>query len=49
MRIGGPTGDRGSGPPKNQKTVGFPSNTGPDSQNNHKVTKPAFNVGPSSV
>ena len=36
-------------PPKNHKTIGFPRNTGPDPLNYHKVTKPAFNVGPSSV
>ena len=27
----------------------LPSDTGPDHLNNHKVTKPAFNVGPSLV
>ena len=36
-------------PLKNHNTIGFPSNTGPDLQENHKVTKPAFNVGPSYV
>ena len=41
---------RGYRPPlKNHNTMGFPSNTGPDPQKNHKVTKPAFNVGPSYV
>ena len=42
-------GDRGSGPlMKNHKFIGFPSNTGPDPLKNHKATKPAVNVGPSS-
>ena len=30
-------------------TIGFLSNTGPDPLNNHKATKPAFNVGPLSA
>ena len=30
------------------KNIGFPRNTGPDPLKNHKATKPAFNVGPSS-
>ena len=34
---------------KNHNTLEFPSNTGPDPQKNHKVTKPAFNAGPSYV
>ena len=39
-------GDRGFGPPlENPKTIGFLSNTGADHQENHKATKPAFNVG----
>ena len=43
-------GDRGSGPSlKNHKNIGFLSNTGPDPLKNHKATKPAFNVGPSSA
>ena len=45
-------GTGGPDPPpplKNHNTIGFPSNTGPDPQKNHKVTKPAFNVGPSYV
>ena len=29
---------------KNHKTIGFLSNTGPDLLDNHKATKPAFNV-----
>ena len=29
--------------------IGFFSNTGPDTFKNHKATKPAFNVGPSSA
>ena len=46
-----PEGGRGSGPTsllKNHKHIGFLSNTGPDSLKNQKVTKPTFNVGPSS-
>ena len=43
-------GGQGVGPPlKNYKNKEFLSNTGPDSQENHKATKPAFNVGPSSA
>ena len=43
-------GDRGSGPPlKYHKNIGFLSNTGPDPLENHKTTKPAFNVWPSSA
>ena len=42
-------GDRGSGPPlKVLKIIGLLSNTGQDPLKNHKATKPAFNVGPSS-
>ena len=29
--------------------IGFLSNAGPDPLKNHKATKPAFNVGPSSA
>ena len=48
--VGIQKGDRGSGPTlKNYKIIGFPSNTGPDPLKNHKATKPAFNVGPSSA
>ena len=32
-------------PPKNHKNRGVLSNTGLDFLNNHKATKPAFNVG----
>ena len=44
-------GDMGSGPPspKNQNNIGFLSNTCPDPLKNHKATKLAFNVGPSSA
>ena len=43
-------GGRGSVIPlKNHKHIGFHSNTGPDPLENHKATKPAFNVGPSSA
>ena len=42
--------DRWSAPSwKNHKNIGFHSNTGSDSLKNHKTTKPAFNVGPSSA
>ena len=33
---------------KNHKNIGFLSNTGPDSLNNHKATKPELNVWPPS-
>ena len=50
VRIKRGTGGRGSGPRlKNHKLIGFPSNTGPDPLKNHKATKPAVNVGPSSA
>ena len=40
----------GAGPPdKSQKKIGFFSNTGPDPHKNHKVTKLAVNVWPSSA
>ena len=43
-------GDSGSRPPLiNHKIIGFLSNTCPDPLNNHKATKSAFNVGPSSA
>ena len=42
-------GGRGSGPPKNQKKIGFHRNTSPDTLKKQKTTKPAFNVGPSSA
>ena len=38
-----------SGPPVNYKNIGSLCNASPDPLNNHKSTKPAFNVGPSSV
>ena len=42
--------DKGSGPPvENNKVMGYFSNTGPDTQEDQKVTKPAFNVGLSSA
>ena len=34
---------------KNHKNIGCLSNTGLDSLKNHKATKPAINVGPSSA
>ena len=36
-------------PLKNHKNIGFIRNTGLDPLKNHKATKPAFNVGPSSA
>ena len=48
---GGTGGPDPPDPPKNNKSIGFLSNTGPDLLKNHKATctKPAFNVGPASV
>ena len=42
-------GDRGSGFPEKSQNIGYLSKTGPDPLNNHKATKPAFNVVPSSA
>ena len=43
-------GDRGPDPsPEKSKKIGFFSNTGVDPLKNHKATKPAFNIGPSSA
>ena len=39
----------GTGVPENHKAVGFLSNIAPDPHENHKATKPAFNVGPISA
>ena len=48
--MGGSRGGRGSGlPPEKITNIGFLCNTGPDPLKNHKATKPAFNVGPSSA
>ena len=46
-----PEGDRGSDPHplENHNHIGFLSNTGTDPFKNHKATKPAFNVWPSSA
>ena len=44
-----PEGGRGSGPPEKSQNIGFLSNTGQDPLKNHKATKPAFNVWPSSA
>ena len=41
-------GAGGPDPPENSKICFFFSNTGPDPMKNHKATKPAFDVGPSS-
>ena len=46
------TGDPAPPPPlplKNHKSLGLLSKSVPDHLKHHKVTKPAFNVGPSSV
>ena len=42
-------GGKGSGTPSKSQNIVFPSNTGPDPLKNHKTTKTAFNVGPSSA
>ena len=42
----GGTGGPDPRPPENHKNIGFLSNTGPDTQKNHKATKPALNVPP---
>ena len=45
-----PEGGRGVRTPlKNHKSIGFLSNSGPDPLENHKITMPAFNVGPLST
>ena len=45
-----PEGGEGPRPSlKNHKAIGFLSNTVPDPLKNHKATKPAFNVEPSSA
>ena len=36
-------------PPENHKNIGFLSNIGRDALKNHKATKPAFNVGLSTI
>ena len=36
-------------PPEKSQNIGFLSNTGLDSLENHKATKPAFNSGPLSA
>ena len=36
----------GLAPPEKSQKYGVFSNTGPDLLENHKATKPAFNVGP---
>ena len=46
--MGGSRGGRWSGPPEKSQER-FLCNTGPDPLNNHKGTKSAFTVGPSSV
>ena len=45
-----PEGEQGvqTNPLKNHKNIGLLGNTGQDPLENHKATKPAFNVGPSS-
>ena len=49
MHMCGSRGGQGvRNPLKNHKNVGFLSKTDPDPLDNHKATKPAFNVGPLS-
>ena len=43
---GGGGGGGGGGRGRNHKAIGFLSNTGLHPLENHKTTKPAFNVGP---
>ena len=40
---------RESGALKNHESIEFLTSTGPDPLENHKATKPSFNVGPSSA
>ena len=49
--MGGPRGRTGGPDPpeENHKNIGFLSNTGLDPLKNHKATKPAFTVEPSSA
>ena len=49
--MGDPEGGQGvrTPPLKNHNILGFLSNTGPEFSENHKATKPEFNVGPSSA
>ena len=48
--IGESRGGKGVRTPlNNHKNIGFRCNTGPDPLIDHKATKPAFNVGPSSA
>ena len=42
-------GGGGGGGLENHKAIGFLSHAGPDPMKNHKATKPAFNIGPSSA
>ena len=42
---GGGGGSPDPHPPGNHKAIGFFSNTGLDPLENHKATKPAFNIG----
>ena len=47
---GGEAGVPKSPPPGKSQNTGFLRNTGPPNRpKNHKATKPAFNVGPSSA
>ena len=43
------TGGQNPIPLQNHKNIGFLNNTGPDLLKNHRATKPAVNVGPSSA
>ena len=42
-------GTRGLDPPEKSQNIGFLNNTGPDPLKNHKATKSAFNIGPSTA
>ena len=46
---GGGGGQCPDSPLKNYTAIGFLSNTDLDPLENHKATKPSFNVGPSSA
>ena len=49
IQRGGGAGGPDPLPLKNHRNIGFPCYSGPDPLKNHKATKPAFNVGPSSA
>ena len=49
IQRGGGGGTGGTGSPEKSQNKEFLSNTGPDPLKNHKASKPAFNIGPSSA